>query len=340
MPGRPKRLPIVDVGPLLAGGPGRLEAAAQFGRHLREVGFVQAVGHGLDPGLLASLDAEARRFFARPEREKAEIAMSRGGRAWRGWFPLGGELTSGRPDLKEGLYFGSELGDDHPLVRAGTPLHGPNLFPADQPALRRAVLRAIDGLTRVGHGLVRGIALALGLDESFFDEHYTSDPLVLFRIFRYPAQPDDDGWGVGEHTDYGFLTLLLQDDRGGLEIRTPDGWLDAEPVPGAIACNVGDMLERLTCGHLRSTPHRVRNRSSGDRLSFPFFFDPSWHAAVRPIEALLGSAPREVREGRWDGANLREIPGTYGEYVLSKVSRVFPGLRREVLPTGGADGSG
>ena len=99
--------------------------------------------------------------------------MALGGRAWRGYFPLGGELTSGRPDQKEGLYFGAELPLDDPRVKAGTPLHGPNLFPTEVPELRDVVLRYMDALTGLGHALLRGLALGLGLDEAYFAQRYT-----------------------------------------------------------------------------------------------------------------------------------------------------------------------
>ena len=334
---RPPALPIVDVEPLVEDGSAsaRTRAGAEIVRHCREVGFFCAVGHRVDPALLARLEAEARRFFARPETEKARIAMQRGGRGWRGWFPVGGELTSGVPDRKEGVYFGAELGPDHPLVRAGTPLHGPNLFPADMPAFREAVLAAMAALEGVGQALMRGVALGLGLPGDTFRRQYTAEPLVLFRIFHYPpADAGDDAqraaWGVGEHTDYGFLTLLAQDDTGGLEVRTPDGWIATEPVAGALVCNVGDMLERLTMGRLRSTPHRVCNRSNTGRLSFPFFFDPGWNARVLPIEGLAGT-PAGADSERWDGASVHDFSGTYGDYVLAKIARVFPDLGREVL---------
>ena len=135
-------LPVVDVAALVAGSDARHEVAGRIDAACRDAGFFYVVGHGVDRGLREQLVAESRRFFARPDAEKARIAMTRGGRAWRGWFPVGGELTSGRPDLKEGVYFGAELAADHPLVRAGTPLHGPNLFPDDRPALRDAASRA------------------------------------------------------------------------------------------------------------------------------------------------------------------------------------------------------
>src|SRR5260370_19631362 len=137
------------------------------------------------------------------------IAMERGGRAWRGYFPVGGELTSGKPDLKEGLYFGTELPDDDPRVQAGLPLHGRNLFPAQVPRLRDLVLAYLDELTRVGQSVLAGAALSLGLDAWYFADGYTPDPTVLFRIFSYPPSPPEPcAWAVRRHTDHDLLTLL------------------------------------------------------------------------------------------------------------------------------------
>jgi isopenicillin N synthase-like dioxygenase len=256
--------------------------------------------------------------------------MERGGRAWRGYFPVGAELTSGQPDLKEGLYFGTELPDDDPRVRAGLPLHGRNLFPRQVPRLRPLVLSYLDALTSAGQAVLAGVALSLGLDAGYFADGCTADPTILFRIFHYPPSPPQDaGWGVGEHSDYGLLTLLAQDDSGGLQIAAPEGWIDAPPIPGTLVCNIGDMLDRMTGGWYRSTPHRVRNLSGHGRLSFPFFLDPGFPAEVPPLpdRAAAGSDGRR----RWDGEDLRAFTGTYGDYLLGKVSKVFPQLRRDVL---------
>ena len=132
---------------------------------------------------------------------------------------------------------------------------------------------------------------------------------------------------MGEHTDYGLLTLLKQDAAGGLQVKTDAGWIDAPPLPGSFVCNLGDMLERMTGGRTRSTPHRVRNVGGRDRLSFPFFLDPGFDVK---IEAIV---PPRATEGaaRWDGESVHTFEGTYGEYLLRKVGRVFPGLRDEVL---------
>lgn len=288
-------------------------------------GFFYIIGHGLAPALLRRLEAASRRFFASPLADRQSIAMARGGPAWRGYFPLGGELTSGRPDLKEGLYFGTELTGDHPRVRAGTPLHGPNLWPAHVPELRPAVLEIMAALSDIAQRLLTGIARSLDLADDYFYTHYTAEPTVLFRIFHYPAATDDQGWGVGEHTDYGLLTLLAQDDTGGLEVKTPRGWIAAPPLEGALVCNIGDMLDRLTGGRYRSTPHRVRSSRERDRLAFPFFFDPDFAAEVRALpEHAVDLA--DDRDQRWDRASVHAFRGTYGEYLLAKVARVFPDL--------------
>ncbi len=297
----------------------------------RDNGFFSIVGHGIDQSLMRDIDRAARQFFALDEATKAEIAMPVGGRAWRGWFPLGGEVTNGIPDRKEGLYLGQELGDDDQRVVGGIALHGRNLFPADVPALRTAVLSWLDALTDLGHLVMGGIAVGLGLPRDWFRDHLTGDPTVLFRIFRYPMRTDADGageWGVAEHTDYGLLTLLMQDDCGGLQVNGRDGWVDAEPVEGAFVCNIGDMLERMTGGRYRSTPHRVRNTSGRDRLSFPFFFDPSWDAHVDPLPLAGGAAPDDSTRARWDGRSVFDFEGTYGDYLTAKVSKVFPDLVR------------
>jgi isopenicillin N synthase-like dioxygenase len=188
-------------------------------------------------------------------------------------------------------------------------------------------------MTDLGHALARGLGLALGLDAGWFDRTLTGDPVTLFRIFHYPpGGVAQEGWGVGEHTDYGLLTILRQDRTGGLEVHSTDGWIDAPPIPGTFVCNLGDMLERMTAGRYRSTAHRVRNTSSEGRLSFPFFFDPSWDAEVRALP--LDHAPPPDANRRWDGASVHEFEGTYGDYLRAKVARVFPGLAGEAGVSG------
>lgn len=341
-------LPLVDVAPLLhhnesggAGDDARRQVARELDQACRRYGFVRVVGHGVPAGLHARLNRAARAFFAQPDALKAEVAMARGGSAWRGWFPVGDELTSGRPDAKEGLYFGEELPPDDERVLAGVPLHGPNLFPEQPADLRPAVLAWMSAMTGLGQALLRGLGLGLGIGEAWFADHVTRHPTILFRIFHYPPQAAvvgtgdgrraDDTWGVREHTDYGLLTILAQDGTPGLEVHGPDGWIAVPPDPDVLVVNLGDMLERMTRGLYRSTPHRVRNTSSVGRLSFPFFLDPDWSAEVVPLPIEELSAV-DVSGGRprWDGADVHAWEGPYGEYLTAKVSRVFPALMAQV----------
>jgi isopenicillin N synthase-like dioxygenase len=325
------RVPVIDVAPLVNHTAERAKTIEQIGTACRQCGFFYIAGHGVDESLCRQLEALSRRFFDQSEPEKMRIAMSRGGRTWRGYFPVGGELTSGKPDRKEGLYFGAELAADHPAVLAGKPLHGPNLFP-EIPGFRETVLRYIDSLTQLGRALMSGILFGLGLDQNCLQELSIADPFILFRIFNYPPATEDGDmpWGVGEHTDYGLLTILRQDDTGGLQVKSRSGWVDAPPIPGTFVCNIGDMLDRLTHGIYRSTPHRVINTSKRNRLSLPFFFDPNFEARIPPIQGLEHGAPDDFRE-RWDQASVHQFSGTYGDYLLSKVSKVFPELRKKVL---------
>lgn len=313
-------VPVVDIG--------RSDAPALIDRACRTTGFFALSGHGVPTELRMSLLDAARRFFDLPRDVKERVALATGGTAWRGWFPLGDELTSGVPDLKEGFYVGREL------PPSTLPLHGPNVWPAEVPELRAAVTAWMQAMEELGQRTLAAMADGLGLDPRWFRSELTSDPTVLFRIFRYPPHPPgaDDRWGVGEHTDYGLLTLLAHDGTPGLEVRTTgDTWVEVDPDPELVICNLGDMLDRLTLGRYRSTAHRVRNVAGHDRISLPFFLDPGWDVVVRPLPIDDGwEAPRE-RSERWDRADLTTVDGAYGDWLLAKVRRVFPQLAEAVL---------
>jgi isopenicillin N synthase-like dioxygenase len=327
------QIPVIDLHPLMSYEGDRTAVAAATHSACREHGFFYIAGHGVDEELQNRIEDLSRRFFAQDHDTKMQIRMAFGGRAWRGYFPVGAELTSGKPDQKEGIYFGAELDDDHPMVRANAPMHGRNLFPEHPHQLRETVLEYMSVMTQLAHTVMRGIALSLDLEESYFSDRYTADPLILFRIFNYAPNPlatsNKQLWSVGEHTDYGLLTILKQDDCGGLQIRSKQRWIDAPPIPNTFVCNIGDMLDRMTGGLYRSTPHRVRNLAERDRLSFPFFFDPNFNAEVQPIK-LHYPLPDDQQE-RWDKASVHAFQGTYGKYVLNKVGKVFPELRQAVI---------
>jgi isopenicillin N synthase-like dioxygenase len=347
-------VPIIDVGALLDGSDenAMLSVAKQLDDACRSVGFFYVRNHGIGVNVQRELVTSMRSFFALSESKKRELAMQKAGRAWRGYFGVGDELTSGKPDQKEGMYFGTELARDHPAVVANTPMHGANLFRDE--AMRRAVVEYMRQATELGHKLLEGIALGLGLDRAYFAERFTRDPTLLFRVFNYPPLGDEQAaaglYSVGTHSDYGFLTLLLQDDSGGLQVKTRRGeWIDAPPIDGTLVCNLGDMLELWTSGIYRATPHRVVYQPSsggGDdvrppasRLSCPVFFDPAWNCSLEPIdESLLRAEDTQLAKrikasantgvyARWDDLDLLAMPSsTYGAFLWKKVSKCFPEL--------------
>ncbi len=331
------QVPIIDVSSLRRGEGNLQKIAMVLRKACTEYGFFYIRNHGINEQLQQDLETLSHQFFQLDLEERMQIKMALGGKAWRGFFPVKGELTSGKPDLKEGIYFGSELAETDKRVKAGWPMHGANLFPAQLPDFREIVLTYIEVITELGHQLMRGLSLSLGLPADYFNTHFTNDPLTLFRIFHYPStekKPADANlWGVGEHTDYGVLTILKQDSVGGLQIKSKGEWLEAPYIPNTFVCNIGDMLERMTSGYYRSTPHRVKNRTTKSRLSFPFFFDPNFEAEMHaiPLDHLNLTAIEQTANERWDGANVHNFSGTYGDYVLGKVSKVFPQLKRAVI---------
>lgn len=251
----------------------------------------------------AELDRAAQEFFALPEQHKDVIAMRHGGLAWRGWFPVGAELTSGVPDRKEGIYFGREV---EASAAGGRPLAGPNLWPAEPTELRPLVERHMQQMEHLGRHVLELIGEGIGAPPGSAEAILGDDPTVLFRIFHYPQSETGADPGVGEHADYGLLTMLATNGVAGLQIKTERGWLDAPAERGFLIVNVGETLTALTGGRLPAAVHRVRPVDA-ERRSYPFFLDPAWDY---PIDA----------EGT-----------TYGQFLVSKVARVFPELAAQVL---------
>lgn len=340
----PKALPIIDVSCFLnenASVPAIVEAqertAIDIETACRNSGFFYVTGHGISQSTFQKLETISQQFFSLPTEDKMAISMQKGGRAWRGYFPVGAELTSGQEDQKEGIYFGTELSEFDPRVIAKIPLHGQNLWPAQLNSMQGIVTEYMADVTRTAQAVLKGIALSLGLEMNYFRDTYTADPTVLFRIFNYPPstlnkESGENGeiWGVGEHTDYGLLTLLAQDQHGGLQVHTQGKWVDAPPIENHFICNIGDMLDKLTAGWYVSTPHRVKAQKESHRLSFPLFLDPGFDTEIKPL-------PKSKKPGskthRWDNADLHALEGSYGEYLLNKVSKVFPELTTDVLST-------
>ena len=328
-------VPVIDIGGLTTDTV-PADVAAQIDRACRDVGFFSVVDHGVDLTLAPRLDALAREFFAAPRRGEGRGRDGPRRHRVAGVVPAPGRADVGYPRPQGGLLLRARAPGDGPRVGAGIPLHGPNLWPAVPTELRPTLLAYLDALEDLGRRLTAAISVALGFDTPTLPDRWFRDPVILLRLFRYPPPTIAAARGVGEHTDYGFLTLLWQDAAGGLEVRSGDTWVEVPPEPEAFVCNLGDMLDRVTGGRYRSTPHRVRSPQTRDRISIPFFFDPDWDAVMAELP-LPGPRPDDDADRRWDGSSVHRFDGTYGEYLLAKVAKVFPELRDAVITGGPTD---
>ena len=267
----------------------------------RDPGFFYVSGHGVPPELDRAVMRVARRFFALPDDEKRALDIAASPH-FRGYTPIGGELTKGKPDRREQLDVGAEepaeetAPEDPPWRR----LRGPNQWPAALPEMRPIVLEWMRVMDRLGLTLLRAIALGVGQPGDYFDRYFTPRGDPHLKIIHYPPL-DEDGadQGVGMHHDSGLLSFVLQDDVGGLEVEHDGRILHAEPRPGTYVVNLGEMMQAATAGFLRATPHRVTSPRNGlSRLSIAYFFHPRLESVFEPIPL-----PDELRQHARGGQN-------------------------------------
>lgn len=306
-------IPIIDVGALYDYDIESKKALAATCRTiLRDVGFAYIINHEVPEALINRVRDESKKFFDQPMEEKKALAMN----AWhRGYMAPNSStiVTSSvanntKPNQSESFLVMHELAPDDPDLLAGKPLQGPNQWPEQQPALRAAVQDYVAHMEDLSRRLTELIALCLELPADYF-RSYFERPTTFLRLLHYPPTPIEDGlFGSAPHTDYGFITLLAQDDIGGLQVRNKDGdWIDAPPIDGSFVMNVADILSHWSGGLFASTPHRVINASGQDRYSQPFFFDPSMDALITPL-----AGEKEGKE------TLR-----YGDYLMERLDKNY-----------------
>ena len=291
------------------------EIAEELGRSFAEFGFGVVRDHAIPDALIARAEA-SRAFFALPEETKRAYHIA-GNAGARGYTPFGQERAKGADifDLKEFWHVGRDLDEGHPLAE----FMEPNVRPAEVPEFEATMRELFLAFEASGRRILTAIALHLGEDAAFFDPAIEDGNSVL-RLLRYPPLPEDAPDGAiraAPHGDINAITLLLGAEEAGLELLTrKDEWLAVRPPPGALVVNIGDMLERLTNGHLRSTTHRVVNPSGEAarraRYSMPFFlhFRPDFEIAPLPsciAEGEEDSAPPPILAHDFLMQRLREI---------------------------------
>ncbi|WKK23365.1 2-oxoglutarate and iron-dependent oxygenase domain-containing protein [Streptomyces olivoreticuli] len=280
-------LPVIDLS--AASGDAATRAAFHETLHgaARDVGFFHLTGHGITESETAELMRTLRAFFALPEAERLSISNLNSPH-FRGYTRIGDERTGGSPDWRDQIDIGAERAPRTP--GADEPgywwLEGPNQWPAALPGLRTAALHWIDRLSAVAERLLHELLASIGAPATFYDDAFADRPHLHLKLVRYPGSaPDGAAQGVGAHKDYGFLTLLLQDEVGGLQVEGADGvFRDVPPMPGAFVINLGELLEVATNGYLKATNHRVVSPpGTRERYSVPFFYNPRLDARIEPV---------------------------------------------------------
>jgi isopenicillin N synthase-like dioxygenase len=308
-----QELPTLDLRRFA--GPERAAFLAELRRTAREIGFFYVTGHGVTETLPGAVLDASRRFFALPETEKLKVEMVHSPH-FRGYNRPGWELTRGRPDWREQF----DLAAERPALPrdGGLPvwsrLQGPNQWPDALPDFRAVMLRWQDEATALSIRLTQAFAAALEQPEDVFAPIYDDLPNQRIKIIRYPGRDqDEETQGVGAHKDSGFVTILLQDQARGLQVETPDGWIEAPPKPGTFVINIGELLEMASNGYLKATMHRVVSPPAGqERLSVAFFLGAKLDATV-PVLELPPHLAAEARGVTQDPMNplFKEVGRNY-----------------------------
>ncbi|KAG9245605.1 2og-Fe oxygenase family protein [Calycina marina] len=298
----PFHIPTVDIAPYLTDPTS--SASQKIITQVREAclttGFFQLVGHGIAKSLKDQVFKGSEAFFKLPYAEKMKLDRTHSiGASNRGYEVIGnqGLQNDTLPDLKEGFYIGKHIDAEDPRIKEGAFLMGPNLWPDSElipeNVFKEPMNEYFSSMFDLALSVMGIIALGLPYGPNVFDEFVSNDAVSSIRLLHYPPDlsQDERQLGAGAHTDFGAITLLLQDEIGGLQVWDNSGkiWMDVTPNTDSFVVNVGDMLQMWTSGEYKSSLHRVINRGGKDRYSVPFFFDGNIETVLRPLD---GSEPK------------------------------------------------
>ena len=309
--------PTLDIGGLVQGDPGALvRVAAELEAPCVAWGVFHVTGHGIPASALGRFEACMRAFFGLSRAQKRALRRTRENA--RGYYDE--ELTKNRPDWKEVFDYGAER-----EVGSSDAVHsdGINQWPSGLPGFRETLLAHYDACERVGLALLRALCVSLGAAPDALAHAFVGHSSFV-RLNRYPPCPDPapanaplfperGAFGVHHHTDAGALTLLVQDAVGGLQVRHGGRFVVIQPVEGALAVNLGDMLQVWSNDRYVSPLHRVLAPRARERLSAPFFLNPSYTTTCRPLLGRPGE-PSRYRPISWSHFRDQRSAGDYADY--------------------------
>ena len=303
-----KGIPVIDVAPLVKQEKDQIlikKTVSEMKDACRNVGFFYITNHHISDSHIESLLSAVKGFFDLPLEEKLKINIDKSN-IFRGYTPLGEEVTNGKSDWHECIDFGPNPHDSS--IDDIQKLTGPNQWPGSQNSFKKIIKKHMILMSGLGKRITQGLSISLGLPKNYFWP-FMNESHNYMRISKYPpninTQNKASSDGIGSHIDYGFLTILLQDQVQGLEIEDSNGqWFKAPIIPGTFLINIGHMIQRWTNGYYRATVHRVVSPKGKSRLSVPFFFEPNYDTVIKPIEKFCT-----------ESTPIRYSPLHFGEYL-------------------------
>ncbi|KAK7252070.1 hypothetical protein RIF29_35778 [Crotalaria pallida] len=299
-------IPVIDLSPLInktfADSSAIEGLVKEIGSACKEWGFFQVINHGVPLSLRQNLEEVSRNFFAQSSEEKRKVGRDESSAT--GYYDT--EHTKNVRDWKEVFDFQAKeptlvpvsSDEDDDRLAEWT-----NKSPEYPPNFRVVIQEYIQEVEKLAYKLLELIALSLGLEAKRFDEFFIKDQTSFIRINHYPPCPYPHlALGVGRHKDGGALTILAQDEVGGLEVKrkTDQEWVRVKPTPNAYIINVGDIIQVWSNDAYESVEHRAMVNSEKERFSIPFFFNPAHDAEIKPLEELINEQnPAKYRPYKW-----------------------------------------
>jgi len=310
-------IPIIDIKDLLRKDSGKVNLIAHaISNACKSTGFFYIVNHGISPTLIKQVFEESKLFFSKSTEEKLAMDITKSSHM-RGYFAIEEEKPEyeAKGDLKEGFDMALDLPLNDPDVMRSTPLYGPNIWPVGQVDFKEVMTEYHTKMLDLGRTLLTAFARGLGMPDNFFEDK-VKKPLAQLRLLHYPPQQGPITrvqMGAGEHTDFGCITLLAQDDIGGLEVLNKEGkWVEVQPIPFSFIVNIGDLMSRWTNDLYPATLHRVINKSPHDRYSIVFFLDPDYHVEINCLTTCVS-----------DTYTAKYPPITVGKYMQARFDATF-----------------
>ena len=280
------KIPIIDIKPLLIPNSNSKllhKTSIAIKNACKNIGFFYIKNHHIKPSHINNLLFSTHKFFNLSIKEKMKIHI-KNSNIYRGYTPLGEEFTNDKYDWHECVDFGPNLKKSQPKNL----LLGPNQWPKNPNNFKYILKKHWKLMNSLGEKITEGLAMSLKLPKHYF-KNFMNKSHSYMRISNYPPYKNNTKenikYGIGAHIDYGFLTILLQDNISGLEIKNFNNkWIKAPVIPGTFLINIGHMIQRWTNNYYKATIHRVIPSQKKTRCSIPFFFEPNLDSIITPIE--------------------------------------------------------